>query len=302
MMDKKILAIDFELGFPIVGGKSVKEYIKTEDINDTFYKTIKDYGHPFHIIDRIDIINGSSIFRKKFIQDVIISKDHLITFFGLRELSANRSKFGLIVIDQHLDIYSYQTHGSSLNKCNVLRYCFDRGLMRHFCIVGVRPSEEEGFDDFHSRFISNYRVFTEGKRYGGMEGYLTIFRTDEIISFEEGVCKAAEEAMRKGCKFIGIDIDLDGFDSNLIQGVQINDLFIKLVREKIDSTTAEYLHKQLREKGLEIRDIARQIRGVKKFLAKWQLSLIYKGITEFKPENDLNNKTKELVKEIVDEF
>lgn len=157
-------------------------------------------------------------------KDILISKDHSITFTALKALGKKiKRPFGLIVFDQHTDIYSYNFNGRSLNKSNVFRHCIYKNLVDHIVFVGIRPSEEALHNVPEVNIPEFDNISAEADRYNGihagLDDNISIIPSYKIKTFSDGLKKAFLILKDKGIKNIGIDIDLDCFDSDIIKGV-----------------------------------------------------------------------------------
>src|SRR3989344_4300162 len=195
-------------------------------------------------------------------KDVIISSDHSNSYLLLKKFKID----GLIVIDQHIDLYNLE----GLNKASVFRRCFEENLVKFIIFVGVRDKEIEEFE-------------LEKDLYN-----IEIIRTDD---FNSGVLNALKILKKKGFKDIAIDIDLDAFDSNFIKGVEYCEENLKNVL----NDRKKFIEDELNDKGLKV-DV--NINKLRKFAIENDLNIVYRHITEFEPEFD-DGRTLELVKKLI---
>ena len=163
--------------------------------------------------------------REKYNENTImLSMDHAVTYPGLK--AAKIKDLALIVFDQHMDIYSYRTHGKSLNRANIFRIALDKNLVSKIIFVGTRKSESALF-----RKVKGLPKHIEASAardrnagiFAGVDDKVEIILSEELDSFEHGLFKALGILKKEGFKNIGIDIDLDVFDSKKILGVEYND-------------------------------------------------------------------------------
>ncbi len=296
-----IIAVDYTLGFPVIGDH--QGFIRKQTQNGLLEAFVKGLGYPYTLIDNADEKMILSDMQERFDPcSVVLTRDHMMTYFGLFSARYDPAGFCLIVLDQHMDIYSYQTHGDRLNKANALRFSHDNGLVKRVYIVGVRDSEEREFDDFHMMFVPDYASLFGNRKYAGMEGVVRVVPMRQIEDLEETVKGIIDEIRKDGFKTVGLDIDLDGFDSSLIRGVQFNETFPDMVRESISDFSADFISGQLLEKGLPIESIEEQVFGICRYIQERGLGLVYRGITEFEPESDSNGLTKETIGKVLRAF
>lgn len=233
----------------------------------------------------------------------------------------------VIVVDQHKDIYSYKTHGKELNKANVFRRALDNKRTKFVAFVGTRPSEAALSKPvpglaFSSRVAAWFS--RRNKIHGGHEDKIKTIPSAEIDSFLEGIRRAAKELQRRGFKRIGLEIDLDAFDSERIKGVDYNSKILdraveeqekKFGRSGLKSflrktvspsywtsrAVNSFLRKQLKEPGINVPG-EEELVAARKALSDAGLNLDYVHVTEFKPEHDENGETTKLVHSLIRAF
>jgi hypothetical protein len=301
MKELKLIAVDYAQGFPVI--ENPGNFIRKE-IEEGLLKDIaQGFGYTTILVESSDADEIKGLMQKHHGRNsAILTRDHMMSYFGLLSAQYDPASFCLIILDQHLDIYSYQTHSGRLNKANSLRFSHDNGLVNRFFIVGVRDSEESEFDDFHRMFIPDYASFTQDRKYAGMDGIVTVVPMRKIEDLGRTLMDIIDQIQLEGYRTVGIDIDLDCFDSTRIKGVQFNETFPDLVRERIGDLTADFISGQLQERGLPDESIGEAISGTCRYIKEKGLELVYRGITEFEPESDGNGLTRETVGTILRAF
>ncbi len=302
MQQIKVIAIDYNQGFPILG-KQNGAFIRTPIQRGCMSEKLKHLDAPLDILepDREEVIQ--SLLMEKWDEPrLMVSRDHMMTYYGLQCCRQPGQDVSLIVLDQHLDIYSYATHGADLNKCNALRFCYDAGLFRNIYFVGIRESEQAEFDNFHRMFIQNYSEFTNNKKYAGFEDIVHITTAGQVGDLSVCFQEIIEDIKRSGSRYVGVDIDLDCFDTAVIKGVQFNPQLVAEVRKQIGDYSADFIAEQLAEKGLPVSDIEQHVYHLCRYIHDAGLQLSYRGITEYEPENDFDNSTADTICRIVGGF
>ncbi|NOQ94600.1 MAG: arginase [Methylophaga sp.] len=202
---------------------------------------------------------------------LIVGGDHscaLGTWGGILNTLDNPKKLGLIWLDAHLDAHTFSTSPSGN-------------------IHGMPVAALLGFADKKlARFYpSNQAIEAENIKMIGIRSYedkeyqllkqleVDITFADQIRDLPQLLSSAVNQLSQR-CEFIGISIDLDVIDPKDAPGVET---------PVDDGITAEALIK-----SISVIRNQRQICAIE--------------ISEFNPENDVNNKTLQLIKALVDAF
>ena len=248
-----------------------------------------DFNKTNNKIDLKNILKNKVIYNFKDFKlghDFYISRDHSTTYDLLKKLN---KKVALIIFDQHMDLWNYKIIGNKLNKANFLRKCFIEGYLDYVVFVGIRNGEKSIYD---GRFLLNKfdRTFTkrlfDEKALNGFEDKIKLINTK---NFSRGLLKAYNFLRKKGFNEIGLDIDLDVFNSNIIRGVEYSKENINNIN---DENLKKYIGHELDRKGISVKIEFNKLK-------EKNINLVYKHITEFKPELDVDGKTLKLVKEII---
>ena len=157
---------------------------------------------------------------------VLVNADHVVSYAGLRAWAkASRARRGLIVVDQHLDAYSPEHTRSGLNKANFLRRALSEDLIEAVACVGARSAEIalfEGRADLvppeHRRYVE--REHREGV-FGGLDQRVSLYPAARF-DLPSGLSAALDHLAGQGIEEVGLDLDLDAFDSRRIVGVDYN--------------------------------------------------------------------------------
>lgn len=269
---------------------------------------------------------------------LVISTDNAVSYAIFRALSEkNRPLRTNIVLDQHMDIYSYRTHGKSLTKANPYRIALDEKLIQHIIFVGTRLLEEAFLNPYI--LLGSPRHFLDlpyawfryrQGQHSGLEK-----KTDILpVSLHRNFAKAAAEAIRLVENYhladllqgvvspysFGLEIDLDVFDSQEIRGVDYGVDLPARISQNIDiqfrhssflkKPTAfikflynhwvtSYIKHKIECAGLSV-PCQKEIKQVMEHIAKAPLVCGILHITELKLEHDdPEKKTATLVKNLV---
>ena len=202
---------------------------------------------------------------------LVIGGDHscaLGTWSGILNTLGTAKKLGLIWLDAHLDAHTFSTslsgniHGMSVAA---LLGCADKKLARFY------PSNH-AIDAENLKMIG-IRSYEEKEYQLLKQQHVDITFADQISNLTQLLSSTVTQLSQR-CEFIGISIDLDVVDPKDAPGVETP------VDGRIN---AEELIKAISA-----------IRNKRNICAL--------EISEFNPENDVNNKTLLLIKSIVDAF
>jgi arginase family enzyme len=157
---------------------------------------------------------------------VLVNADHVVSYAGLRSWArGSTARRGLIVVDQHLDAYSYEHTRSILNKANFLRRALDEGLVEAIACVGARAAEQALFDGDASLVPEEHSAYVEREHhhgvFAGLKSKIKLYPAPHY-SLAQGLGAALRELAGRGLGELGIDLDLDAFDSRTIVGVDYN--------------------------------------------------------------------------------
>lgn len=339
---EEVLFVNVELGsgFPTTRGPSTLcsltpeetvqlflDEIKRETGIATFYSAPQSREELFRVAH--DKIKANTL---------VISTDNAVSYAIFRALSENNRPLRTnIILDQHMDIYSYPTHGKSLTKANPYRIALDEKLIQHVIFVGARLLEEAFLNPYI--LLGSLRHFLDlpyawfryrQGQHAGLEK-----KTDILpVSLHQNFAKAAAEAIRLVENYhladlmrgvvssysFGFEIDLDVFDSREIRGVDYGvDLparisqntetqfhhssFLKkptaFIKLLYDYWVASYIKHKIECAGLCVPD-QQEIKQVMERIAKAPLVCGILHITELKLEHDdPDKKTATLVKNFV---
>lgn len=251
----KIIAIDWKGSSSFIGStQKGKEYISNSDVGllERTLQSIVKVDKIFHSIN----LNSSNVMKEieRFINnnyqlgDILISKDHLITYFGIKVIrNIIKKPLGLIVIDQHSDICSYRTHGKKLNKANIFRISIDKNLIDYIVFLGIRPSEEAlhnipdvDVPEFDRQFSEKYR---KKGIHSTLDSKISIIPSYKFKTLREGIVEALDILKQKGIHHVGLDFDLDAFDSDIIRGVDYTRNFAMAIYNNYLKSNCEQLVK-----------------------------------------------------------
>jgi hypothetical protein len=177
---------------------------------------------------------------------LVFSTDHAVAYAILKALWRHGWKVDMdIVFDQHMDIYSYQTHGKLLTKANPYRFALNFGLLKFVLFLGIRKLEEAFLEPYillpevltfkRSPLDLLYALYQNHRgQHDGLKNYFNERPVANGLSFAEMTKEAlrvfdayreAGYAQRDGVienlRFdsFAFEIDLDVFDSQKIHGV-----------------------------------------------------------------------------------
>ncbi|OGG04229.1 hypothetical protein A2Z33_03705 [Candidatus Gottesmanbacteria bacterium RBG_16_52_11] len=253
---------------------------------------------------------------------IVVSNECVMTYAGLLGIRKYRNDkpFGLVVCDQHLDIYAYDYCGTELNKATVIRKSLDDGLVDRVVFIGTRPSEEACYRETDYPIPAHDRQYSahirEDRILSGHEDKISIIPVYQFGTFSEGAMKAFFLLRALGITDVGLMVDLDSFDSRRIRGVaynsdysaEIQDFITERIREKsklpdlpVLKEIIEYLmfmESEISQPGIPPDNIGQEISIVRDFLRSQGMRLLYKGITEYEPSRK-DKATKRLLEQIV---
>lgn len=228
--------------------------------------------------------------------DRVFSGDHVVTYFPMSTINANRQKYdvdrngkiGLVVFDQHIDAYkSYK----GLNRANVMRRLIEEGKVDHVIIAGVRPSESALYTG-NTKGLNIYDKAVSmlyGGEFSDVKDKITIVPAAGMKSIPDVVEQSVKSFRGKGIENIGIDFDLDVFDSEKIKGVgySLNSLGKFPLLERI------FIRNQLNQEGYDPQNVRAELSGVNGVLQayKGKINPVYKGVTEIELENEGRGST-----------
>jgi len=157
---------------------------------------------------------------------VLVNADHLVSFAGLRAWAMRPpARRGLIVVDQHLDAYSLEHTQSALNKANFLRAALESGWIEALACVGVRAAEVALFEGRPELVPELHRPYVTREHragvFGGLGDRVRLYPAAQY-DLDAGLGAALGELADRGVEELGLDLDLDAFDSGRIVGVDYN--------------------------------------------------------------------------------
>jgi len=174
---------------------------------------------------------------------VLVNADHAVSYAGLSAWAKrSRARRGLIVVDQHLDAYSLKHTGSRLNKANFLRYALSEGLVEAVACVGARSAEVAMLEGRADLVPEEHRLYVQREHregvFGGLAGRATLYPAARF-DLASGLSAALEHLSGRGIEELGLDLDLDAFDSQSIVGVDYNPDWSSRVLRFVASRIAE---------------------------------------------------------------
>lgn len=251
------------------------------------------------------------------VKTIMISNNHVVTYPALIKINKlfPTKKLGLIVMDWHLDIYSYQYVGERLTKATIFRNAFDEGLVHYIVFIGIRPSEEACYRKTSYKMAKHNREYSDKLREQGIlethKDKISIIPSYRIKSLSTAVIQAFQILKTKKCSSLyGIDFDLDGFNSSEIFGVEFNRDFpnkiINFMNSRInqEKTPPEaervddlmnyvlFLKNQLKEEGVTSKNLSQELIKIRQYIRANKIDLIFRGITEYEPSNDKGETVK----------
>ncbi len=202
---------------------------------------------------------------------LVIGGDHscaLGTWSGILNSLEAADKLGLIWLDAHLDAHTF--------------YSSPSGNIHGMPVAALLGYADEKLAAFYP---SNSYIDTENLKIIGVrsyedEEYQLLRQHDVNITFSDhledlpSILLSAVEQLSQSCRFIGISIDLDLVDPTDAPGVEtpVNG-------------------------GVRAEQLIAAVSGIRN-----NRKICTLEISEFNPENDVNNKTLHLIKRIVDAF
>lgn len=253
---------------------------------------------------------------------LVVGTDCITTYSGIRAVKKYYpdNKIGLIVADQHMDIYSPAYSGSMLNKANVIRRLLEDHLIAYAVFVGTRPSEEAIYQDPEIHIDPDDAEYAGRLRntgvFAGLEGLFSIIPVYRCRSFSHGVNKASDILNEKGITNCALMIDIDVFNSTRIKGVTYNTDYAKRISVFMDQRKKEkniapdpdkvteimdyvrFMEHEIKQEGLSPDGIAKEIRNITQYIRTKCRNLLYVGITEYQPGFKDEN-TDKLVRNII---
>lgn len=247
----------------------------------------------------------------------------------------------LIVGDQHWDFYHYHTHGKELSKANCYRMIRDRGLSKFFIFFGARELEEAFLNPWPllwkalrfnssvsnlSNFLYAWMRYRQGQ-HAGFEGSYTAIpaRVTREVPVALPLAKEMLNTIA-GASLYGIELDLDMFDSHIIEGVDYGshlparliesawETYAKNRRHKgilrawgglvYNYWVASYIHNKISCLGMHV-PTREEMRGALKiFQEDPERKCVYGHVTEFEPGADTPSAltTTRLVQDFTAEF
>lgn len=320
-----LLLVNYEggSGFPSSDGPS---QLATYTPRELFAPTLSDLENNFNTVylephSRAELI--SQVDGAWQIGTTVLSTDHSVTYPVIKAIKKRGTTIdAVIVVDQHKDIYGYKTHGSLLSKANPFRILIDEGLIKGVIFVGSRLREEAflrpfsrglGFED---RYYALLRYFQ--KTHSGLRGKVFSIPATETNSLLEGLTRATELAKKMGYGSLGLDIDLDAFDSLAIPGVDYGPNLPVRIRKEFDEKLSRahglkrlallsrwhtedrivmnYIKHKIEDAGLATPS-TEELASIHALLA--EIKPHYFHLTEFKPEFDENGQSAPLVEALI---
>lgn len=316
----KVLTVNFRNGeryFDVYGEKTIEYESVPIDID------FADLGLESAILNPTNLSEALSVVQNNWSTDtVVLSNDHVITYGGLkawRKIYPDK-KLGMIVLDWHMDIYSYAFVKEKLSKATLFRNALDEKLVDFIVFVGTRNSEEAIYHPLETK-LDDYPEFYTGtlrklRVFAGLDEKISVIPLRKITGLSQVVADAIGILLNHGCEKFGLDIDLDVFDSNQITGVEYNRTFPKRLIEFLKHRMSEkeepptlavitdycdylrFMNYQIEEGGLKLSDIDKQLENLQLDFQRKKIRFDYLGLTEFEPAFD-DGKTTELVKKLL---
>ncbi len=316
-MKKKLIIINYKQG------EKFWDYYGEKPLNYNFTPIKIDFdgevkeiteNHLSNVIDKVAEIWTKSA--------ILLSNDHVVTYAGLKALNKSlvSSKIGLVVLDWHLDIYSHDYVGEYLTKATLFRVALNEGLVSHIVFVGTRPSEESCYRDIDFKIEDFSKKYSQDLRnrniFAGLENKFSIIPSYQVDSLSKSLRKGIDILIDNGCEYLGVDIDLDVFDSKEILGVEFNKHLVNKIKTYNKSRIKEknnlpdksrvseinnyvsFLENSVQEQGLSPDNIYKELSLMYEYAISKKLEFVYKGITEYEPGND-DGTTLDLIKEII---
>ncbi len=296
----------------------------------------------------------TSIMRHVEASDIVFSPDNAVSYAIIKCLRRKGWPVNMnLVFDQHMDIYSYRTHGKLLAKPNPYRLALDHNLLEFVLFLGARKLEMAFLEPFillpevlhfrRSPLDLLYAILRHSQgQHAGLKDLFSVIPAEGIPDFktavEDGLSilnsyyladthgfnqLAIRKKMRPGreatFQSFGFEIDLDAFDSKVIQGVDYGPHLPQRLRREAqerfqmtklrnknralynlirDLWYISYYRHKIECPGIAVPDQT-MIREAMEAIHKSPLPCHFFHITEFKPEFDSNGKTRELVKNLV---
>lgn len=213
----------------------------------------------------------SSVCLKQNQSFLVIGGDHscaLGTWSGILNTLDTSKKLGLIWLDAHLDAHTFSTslsgniHGMPVAA---LLGCADKELARFYPSSHAIDAENLKMIGIRSYEEKEYQLL---KRL-----HVNISFADKISNLSQLLSSTVDQLSQR-CELIGISLDLDVVDPKDAPGVET----------PVDG-------------GIRAEELIKAITAIRD-----KENLCAFEISEFNPENDVNNKTLSLIKSLVDAF
>lgn len=159
---------------------------------------------------------------------ICLTMDHSMTYHFLKATRKQYpdARIGLVVLDQHIDLYSASTHGDALNRANVFRLAFEKRLLDAAVFGGIRSIEYaanlKSPNPILDIFVKKHRQRYHSDINSIIENVLILTAQEIQRDCRILVDKACFYLKNKNIDVICFSVDLDGFDSDEIRGVEYN--------------------------------------------------------------------------------
>lgn len=238
---------------------------------------------------------------------IMIGPDHAYTEVLLRIFKRLNptSKIGVVVFDEHIDVYDTKDANNILGKENVFGKNLVEGRIDKIIFIGVSPDHDNNLSLFFDSYFTNTDLFEK------IEFYYDI----DYKNFKTSLSKAIKKMEEEGITNIIFSVDVDvlpeeytGFEYSILAPAMSLAKYYKYYYELPVQHLGSVDFEDPFSRGLTTEEIIDIIKFVKQEAVKYNIKVgfdIYNttfvgDIEELLPEQDLNFKTTEAAVKIAD--